>query len=365
VSVDFDPEAVGPQWRELESSGDLTPFQTRAWLEPWYHILAPDFRASPIFVTVREPGSGRPLMLLPLCLRRQGGVLLIEFPDLGVSDYNAPLLANAFHPSEAELAALWRDIVRALPRADAIVLEKMPDTIAGRENPMARLTGAGCMRVRAWGIDLPKSRDAYDKQLKSFVRKELRRKRRNLENEGPLRFVHAETEAQAREIFEMHRHQRHARGTAFGGSPSGDTAYFRFYETFIFDNWASGFCMLSALMVGEEIGATLFALNHRGSYVLLMHCFETGRWGTKSPGIVAIDSAITDRIEAGATYFDFTVGNEPYKLQFAVAEKLLFRYERGLSARGRAQISVRKAKRFLGTQVRRLPRNYWPRGMRD
>ena len=78
-------------------------------------------------------------MFLPLCLRRRHGLKTIEFPDLEVSDYNAPLLAPDFDPGDDELQDLWADIRKALPRADLVRLEKVPTALFGRMNPLARL----------------------------------------------------------------------------------------------------------------------------------------------------------------------------------------------------------------------------------
>jgi CelD/BcsL family acetyltransferase involved in cellulose biosynthesis len=365
VSVDFDLTAISPQWRELESNGGLTPFQTQAWLLPWYQIVAPAHGILPIFVTVRDVISGRPMMLLPLCLRRERGIVTIKFPDCGVSDYNSPLLSPNFQPSANEFEALWNDISRALPRADLISFEKMPEFIGNRLNPMVRLTGSRSMRVRAWGFDLPKSRAEYDKSLKYTVRKRLRRNCRKFELEGPVRFVRAISEVQAREIFKVLRQQRWERCVELGRHDIlSEPAFFRFYESVIFDNWTKRFGVLSALIVGEEIAATLFALNHRGRYLILIHCFETGRWDPNSPGIAAINRAITDQIEAGATYFDLTVGNEIYKLQFGVTEHFLYSREQGLSLLGLAYVAMRETRRFVGEQIRKLPKKYWPEHMK-
>ena len=69
-------------------------------------------------------------MLLPLCLIRKRGIVTVEFPDLDVSDYNAPILAPDFLPTKDEFAALWGSILQALPRADMIKFEKIPETVA-------------------------------------------------------------------------------------------------------------------------------------------------------------------------------------------------------------------------------------------
>lgn len=354
VSVDLDPAAVESQWRELEAGGAATPFQTRAWLLPWYRIVAPAFGVSPLFATLRERASGRPLMLLPLCLRRRHGVLRVEFPDLGTSDYNAPLLAPGFAPEmsmgDDGFAALWQDILAALPRADLICFEKMPETLAGRPNPLARLAGATPMRGSAWGIELPESRAAYEETLKTVIRGELRRKRRNLEREGPMRYRPARLEAEGRQVFEALKRQRRIR---WPNDILGDPAFLRFYEAAIFDAWPEGLGRLSALWIGDEIAATLFALAHDGRYLLLLHSFEPERWGTNSPGIVAIDSAISDQIDCGTAYFDFTIGDEPYKQQFGVQGTRLYSYHHPVSPLGRLALAMSRAKKFAAKRVRR------------
>lgn len=353
VSVDSSIDAITPQWSELESRGILTPFQTQAWLLPWYRIVAPAFGISPIFVTVRDRSYGAPLMLIPLCMIRRNGAVILEFPDIGLSDYNAPLLASNIKISDDVFAELWGLVLRSLPKVDMINFQKMPETIGERPNPMVRLSGSKRMRMRAWGIELPRTREDYERSLTSRARKELRRKRRALEDEGPVRLLRAQSASQGHEFFEVLRLQRRAR---WRSDILTNETFLQFYEAVIFDNWTEEFGTLSALMVGEEIAATLFALRHRGHYDLLLHCFDQNRWGNKSPGVVAIDSAVTDQIESGCTYFDLTVGNESYKLEFGVHEKFLYCLEAGFSPLGFAHIVMRGAQRFGERQIRRLPK---------
>lgn len=365
VEVATDLDAALPAWSDLEANGAVTAFQARAWLKPWFAILGAAQGATPVLVTVRDAKSSRPLMFLPLCLRVAGGARRIEFADLGVSDYNAPLLAKDFAPSETEFAVLWKAIVRALPPADLIVLEKQPDMVAGQPNPLVRLAGVEAMRVRAWDLPLPATRDDYDKSLDKVVRKELKRKHKNLEMEGAVALIDATNEAEARDIFETHLRQRCVRGTPLGDETRLGQAYVRFYDAAFVGNSASGFSQLSKLTVAGELGATLMALHHRDHHLLIMHCFETGRWGKKSPGIVAVNAAITQQIAAGTRLFDFTIGNETYKLQFGVIEHMLSGYEQGLSLLGRTQIALRRTRRAVGTLVRKLPKKYWPKRLRE
>jgi CelD/BcsL family acetyltransferase involved in cellulose biosynthesis len=102
IEISDDISAVQSDWERLETEGVLTPFQTGAWLLPFYSVLAPRLNATPVFVLVRDKLNRHPVMLLPLCARHRYGITIIEFADLGVSDYNAPIIAKTFDPSPSE-----------------------------------------------------------------------------------------------------------------------------------------------------------------------------------------------------------------------------------------------------------------------
>src|SRR5262249_62436 len=155
-------------------------------------------------------------MLLPLCMRAKRGIVRIEFPDLGVSDYNAPLLAAQFCTEKRESLDLWEQIARLLPPADIVDFQKMPESISGRRNPLLDLEGVRCMRMGSWGLDLPKTRSAYDLSLKPYARRDLRRWRRKLQEEGVIRFESAQSTCSADEIFETLIHQRGERFLRMG-----------------------------------------------------------------------------------------------------------------------------------------------------
>src|SRR4051812_28719834 len=64
-------DEAAPFLAELERDGATTVFQRLIWMRIWERRLAPARNAASLFVLVAEPG-GRPLLLLPLCLRRHG-----------------------------------------------------------------------------------------------------------------------------------------------------------------------------------------------------------------------------------------------------------------------------------------------------
>ena len=352
VDVQTDASLVARHWQELEPSG--TVFQTRAWLLPWYGIVAPGFDASPLFVTVSHRITGRPLMFFPLCLRRKRGLRIVEFADLGVCDYNAPLVAPGLAVAKGSMARLWTDICRRLPPADIVRVTKMPEFSAQCPVPLVQLDWMRRMELRSWTVALPRTRDEYDKTiLKPKDRKEQRRKRRNLtEALGGVSFGTASAKSGRREIFEALTRQRQNRFRDCGRwDILDDPRYFRFYETVALES-RGGIATLSALRAADKPVATLFALVHNGSYCLVMHSFDPDL-ERLSPGIVAIDDMISHAIECRLSHFDFTIGNETYKRQFGTEAGCLYEGLYPLSAKGRVAVVTKAAgKRVKSTAVR-------------
>jgi CelD/BcsL family acetyltransferase involved in cellulose biosynthesis len=349
VEVSFDESEVAPQWRELEDQG--TAFQTRAWVLPWYRFVAPRFGATPFFVTVRESTSRRVLMFIPLCRRRRHGLMTIEFPDIGVSDYNTALLAPGVDLDASGMQDLWENIRRALPPADLVRFEKIPATLCGRDNPFARLDWLH-PTASAWTLHLPATRELYDHQVvRPKICKEHKRKRRRLtEHCGELRFLVAATPSAGERVFETLRNERRVRFHDAGRfDVLAEPCFVAFYRAVIFDEWRP-FAVLSALMAGERALATQFALRHRGAYLLLMHSFDPAL-ERLSPGIVALDEMVTHLIGAGEHCFDFTVGDEAYKRQFGVQETALLAGFCPLSSLGGLYVAVwpraRRIKRWI------------------
>ena len=317
-------ELVQHDWQTLLADGRNTPFQTLDWLRPWYAIVAPHIGARPLLVTVRDRLSGAPLMLLPLCVRPQGLLKVVEFADGGLSDYNAPAFASGFAPSEREMHTLWRRIVSLLPAADVVRLEKLPAALGAGVNPLHKLRELRPMSIESWRVELPRCRTAYDDLLTSTFKKELRRKGRRVESHGKASLVNARDSGEALRIFAALADMRGCRFAELGRrNVLAIPALRSFYETVIVDGWDRGFTTLSALEVEGEIVAALFALRHANAYYLLFSAFQGGDWKSASPGNVALDRMATHLIETGVDIFDFTIGNESYKRDFAAQPQAL------------------------------------------
>jgi CelD/BcsL family acetyltransferase involved in cellulose biosynthesis len=109
----------------------------------------------------------------------QNGVRIVEFADLNLTDYNAPLLTAAAPRNAARARVLWRDLLSALKRlpggADLIRLRKMPLDLANGPNPLALLDGARPCPLNGNVVTTGDDFDAYRYSLERTVRKNLER----------------------------------------------------------------------------------------------------------------------------------------------------------------------------------------------
>jgi len=144
VELVRDWKQAAARWNDINPP---TPFQHRQWCAAWYDAFAGADGVEPLIAVITDAASGEQAALLPLIRRRHKGMRIVEFADLDLTDYNAPILGNAA-PRDARAArALWRDLRAALRKmpggADLIRLRKVPADLGGRPNPLALLADAG------------------------------------------------------------------------------------------------------------------------------------------------------------------------------------------------------------------------------
>ncbi len=140
------------------------------------------------WLDLREAG-GEPVLALPLISRREGGLTILSSPDLGVTDYNPPLLGRAEIVAAHDREDLWSALRGALPSADLLRLKRMPAQVGDVPNPLARHGLAVCARTSGWVVQLPESWDTYFASLTPKMREKLGKCRRRFLRQPGARFV--------------------------------------------------------------------------------------------------------------------------------------------------------------------------------
>ncbi len=348
ITVHASVAALEAPWRMLEE-GHRWPFQCFGWQSAWAETLGRAVQPCPVLL---EDEAG-PAMLLPLGVARRRGLRVLGFLGGDVTDYHAPLLRPGFVP---DMAALWPRILAMLPPADLVALDKMPPGIEGVPNPMASLEGAA-EHDAAFSLSLPASLEALLATRRANLRADSRRKRRRLNELGPLRHAVAET-PEAMEAALVAMMERKSRRWLETGNADAfqDPAMGAFYRL------ATQRCpaVASTLLVGEEVVAAHWGLRDRGRFLYLMVGWSAGEWGRLSVGRIMVEELIGEAIRQGDAVFDLTVGGEAYKLDWSDARMPLLRWERALSWRGQAWQAAMRAREaarrqpWLRALVRRI-----------
>ena len=330
-------------WKQAKArwndTGAPTPFQDGMWLDAWYRAFAGVEQVEPLIAIISDAATGERAALLPLVRRSQKGIRIVEFADLDLTDYNAPLLGPAAPRDAGAAHALWRDLRAALRRmpggADLIRLRKMPVDLAGRPNPLALLDAAGSCSLNGNIVTTGEDYDAWRFTLEKTVRKELERSWRVFTRDSAAGFRIVTDKAEALRILGVTEAQQGARMLELGLNfiLNNDTCA-AFYRNLVNGGIDNGFTVVSALTVGDEVVATLLGVRVGPRYVMVRISNAGEKWSNCSPGRLIIERTMAALHADGVREVDFSIGNYAYKRRFGVAPIALADCSASLSWRG-------------------------------
>ncbi|MCF6199693.1 MAG: GNAT family N-acetyltransferase [Hyphomicrobiaceae bacterium] len=317
--------------RQVEGKG-ATLFQSEKWLANWYETFATTPAIEPVIIAIESRQTGQLIMLLPLCKHKENGLSIISFADLGLADYNAPLLHPDYDLDTNQTTKLLHDICKALPSADLLKLEKIPQFINGKANPVAALAAMQPSTLSHYGIEITGSWDEYWSSLKRNFRKDQRRRWRVLEKKGVVSFRCYRNSLQALTLFDTLIKQQQARLAGLDLPYLLDDKRMRsFYQKAIEEGCVDNSVIFTALLVDGNPVATLCGLGDGHHYAMTLSGYETGEWSKCSPGRLLTERTMQYLHETGTRYFDFTIGDEPYKKYFAIEQGTLLEFTHPLS----------------------------------
>jgi CelD/BcsL family acetyltransferase involved in cellulose biosynthesis/glycosyltransferase involved in cell wall biosynthesis len=313
-------DALRDEWDDLWAQCPAaTPFQSSAWLVPWYRRLS---RGSACALALRH--SGELVGLAPLLIDSlETGERRLSMAGAGISDYLDVLLAP--RAEQSALAALWEYLRDGTHEFDVCDLEHLsPDGplaggLAERCDPALRRPDEPCPVLGLTpGASL---RDC----LPAEKWKRLAYDRRRVSREGPAAFEQA-TEANFDELiaglFDLHQarwRERHQGGVL------QDPAIQQFHVEAGKRLLRLGVLRLYGLRLrGRLIAAYYGFLAHRRGYYYLGG-FDP-QWQRLSPGVLLVGHAVEAALAEGANSFDFLRGQEPYKYTWGARDRRTFRW---------------------------------------
>src|SRR5690606_32769370 len=114
-----------------------------------------------------------------------------------------------------------------------------------------------------------------------------------------------------------------------------EPAYLDFYGSIAKDDTAKAWVNLCSISVGEATVAAHWGLHFRNRYYWILPTYEAGAWLKYSCGSVLQLSTLEWAHQQGFSVFDFTVGDESYKLQWTNEHLPLYRWQRARTLKGR------------------------------
>jgi len=355
--------AVEAEWRGFEQVADCTVFQTFDWLAAWHRHIGLRAKVQPAIVVGRFAG-GDTAFILPLGIAPHGLARRLCWLGQELCDYNAPLIARDFseYVTAERFRDVWRELCRRLQqdplfRHDWVELEKMPHTLGAQCNPFANLDvslNASGAHVTQLGADWEKF---YSAKRSSATRRRDRAKRRHTEEHGEIGFVTTEQAADARRTLEILMQQK-TRALARRGI--ADMFARRGWREFFLDLATNPktrpLVHVSSVHVGGNPVAANFGIMFGGCYyhVLASYCEESAvaHFG---PGALHLRELLKYAIGRGLQRFDFTIGDERYKLEWSDSSLKLYDHAAAATWRGWPARCASAVRRRLKRVIKQTP----------
>jgi CelD/BcsL family acetyltransferase involved in cellulose biosynthesis len=313
VCIDNAFDFLSQEYVELFDGSDATAFQHPVWLDTLYRKLAPAAAAKPLIVVIRYRATGMLAAVLPLLRVRRGPLQTVEFADLRVSDYLAPVCtAKAFSDllQDEDACLTLRRLIRPF---DLLRMSKLPDGRMPIENLLAAPRRTH-VEMNAYSTVLVAPFEQWRASaLSRSYQKELAKKQRQLQKKGTLSFSCCDDGASVMAAMEV---MKKFRGPRFQAHGDGDllqrSEYFDFYSNVALRGLGTFVRLYTMRMDGNLIAAVL-GLCHRGSFLVIMSAFDIAGYKSQSIGALTFEQVARNCIERGDQILDFTIGDEPYK----------------------------------------------------
>jgi CelD/BcsL family acetyltransferase involved in cellulose biosynthesis len=307
-------EALASAWQELwERAPAATPFQSPAWLIPWWNeVGGGELRV------LAARANGELVGLLPLYRQHEGeGGKLLPL-GIAISDYLDGLFEEGLEVIAAE--ALLRDLAK---RDDWRCCELHP-LRAGSHLLEARVPPDWTNEVVEFepclAVEVPAGARELRDVLPSKIRDNLGNYRRRAERAGRVTFQTATAGTLSEFVEALFRlHDARWRQLEQPGVLA-DPAIRRFHRTAAPLLLSSGLLRLHALRLDDRIIAVMHALHaKRRAYCYL--CGFNPEFGALSPGTLILGHSVRQAVREGAREVDFLRGRERFKYFWGVRER--------------------------------------------
>src|SRR4051812_8122976 len=336
VDIVGDLAAAEPAWRSLERSAFCTPYQRFELLDAWQRHVGEREGVEP-FIVIASDREGKPLLLLPLGVRRKHGTRVASFLGGKHATFNMALWQSDFvsRASKADLDALL-DGLRAHARTDVLALMQQPRRWQGLANPFmllpSQLSANDCPVLMMAKDGAPTSR------ISNSFRRRLKGKERKLQTLPGYRYRLAGSEADITRLLDWFFSIKPQRMAAQKlPNVFADPGV----EDFVRDACTArlpggGHAIdIHALECDDEVIAMFAGVADANRFSMMFNTYTLSAASKYSPGLILMREIIDHYAARGFTALDLGIGSDDYKRLFCKDYEPIFDSFVPLTARGR------------------------------
>lgn len=306
VAVTSDIAEVERSWRALEEFGIESPGQSFEFVRAW--IACHDIpRKRQVYVTAYA--GARPVALMALQLNRRGLARVLTFIVGSHVGCNAPLVDTGYLASLSAPArkALWRRMLAAAPRVDAVFLSAVPEPYLGTHKLFETL-GAAAECETLYRAEFSSWAECDQTMRNRKHRKRDRQHGQKLDGLGEVSYGTAAPHEYDEVLAAMFRQKAH-RFAALGVDDPFEARQTRDFYRRVLSEAPSLTPEIFVLRVDGEIVAVRYALG-RGErlFALISSMSEDPGMQTGSPGRQEILRTVQTIFERGYRMLDIGVG---------------------------------------------------------
>jgi CelD/BcsL family acetyltransferase involved in cellulose biosynthesis len=333
VEILFDLVAAEPIWRSFEAGQHLaTPYQRFDLLSAWQRHVGARDNAKPCIVIARD-GERRPVLLLPLALRRKHGVRILSFMGGKHTTFNMPLWDGDFAAEAADLDALVARLGEHAV-ADVLALTQQPLRWQGSANPMAVLPHQDSVNACPVLIMAPE----VPTPISSSFRKRLKGKERKLQALPGYRYHVAAGDTDITRLLDWFFRVKPLR--------MAEQKLPNVFADPGVENFVRGACMahlsganrvidIHALECDEEVIALFAGVADGHRFSMMFNTYTMSEHSRFSPGLILMRNIIDHYSARGYRALDLGIGSDDYKRMFCKDDEPIFDSFIPLGPRGR------------------------------
>jgi len=309
------------EWRNFEKTALATPFQSFDWLNIWWQAYRIKEQNQTLELNlIFAYREGALALILPLIVEPFKNVRRLSWLCCHLSDYNVPVI------SRAELAGLnretidhlWSDILGLVPSVDILYLPKQPRQVAGRPNPFYTYRASDYHLAYHSAAIMGDWQAYYTGRRKSKSRSRLKSKENFMRQKASMTINEVYDPALRSQIVSKTIRWKRNQVAAGGAiDPFSNVETDHFFGTLASSPaLAASFRVFSLNVAGEPI-ACAFGLNAGDNFVLYQTAYKVGEYVRYSPGVLLLLHMMEKMADEGRCIFDFSIGDEPYKFDWA------------------------------------------------